>query len=229
MCGRYAFYSPAEAVIRLFDTSLTTPIEARYNIAPTQFVPVIRESTRASRQLVMLYWGLVPAWAKEKAIGNRMINARSETLAEKPSFRRAFSQRRCLVLASGFYEWRREDQGKRPYFISRLDGEPFAMAGLWESWSKGGDVLDSCTIVTTAANEFMRPLHHRMPAILPPALCGPWLDVTGVDTREAEKLLQSLEGGELQAWPVSTRVNNPANQGPGLVEPEGTIGSPGLA
>lgn len=219
MCGRYAFYSPAEAVVRLFETTLRLPIEARYNIAPTQFVPVIRESTSTGRQLAMLYWGLVPAWAKDKAIGNRLINARSETLHEKPSFRRAFSQRRCLVLASGFYEWRSENQGKQPYFISRQDGEPFAMAGLWETWRKDEETLESCTIITTAADEFMQPLHHRMPVILPPVSCGPWLDTAGVNTRQAAELLQSLERGQLQAWPVSTRVNNPRNQGPELIEP----------
>lgn len=219
MCGRYAFYSPAEAVIRLFETTLPLPIEARYNIAPTQFVPVIREATPAGRQLAMLHWGLVPAWAKDKAIGNRMINARAETLAEKPSFRRAFSQRRCLVLASGFYEWRSEEPGKRAYFISRLDGEPFAMAGLWETWRKDEETLESCTIITTAANEFMRPLHHRMPAILPPGLCGPWLDTAGVNTGQAAELLHSPEDGQLQAWPVGKAVNNPRNQGPELIEP----------
>lgn len=219
MCGRYAFYSPAEAVVRLFETPLQLPIEARYNIAPTQFVPVIRETPSSGRQLAMLHWGLVPGWAKDKAIGNRMINARSETLAEKPSFRRAFSQRRCLVLASGFYEWKSDNQGKRPYFISRLDGEPFAMAGLWETWGKDAETLESCTIITTAANAFMQPLHHRMPAILTPVLCGPWLDTAGVNTGQAAEILQSLEGEPLQAWPVSTQVNNPRNQGPGLIEP----------
>ena len=219
MCGRYAFYSPAEAVIRLFETTLPLPIEARYNIAPTQFVPVIREATPAGRQLAMLHWGLVPAWAKDKAIGNRMINARAETLAEKPSFRRAFAQRRCLVLASGFYEWRSEETGKRAYFISRLDGEPFAMAGLWETWRKDDETLESCTIITTAANEFMRPLHHRMPAILPPGSCGPWLDTAGVDTGQAAELLHLPEEGQLQAWPVGKAVNNPRNQGPELIEP----------
>jgi len=219
MCGRYAFYSPAEALVRLFETTLQLPIEVRYNIAPTQFVPVIRESTQAGRQLAMLYWGLVPAWAKDKSIGNRMINARAETLAEKPSFRRAFSQRRCLVLASGFYEWRSEADGKRPYFISRLDEEPFAMAGLWEQWGKGAEALESCTIITANANEFMRPLHLRMPVILSPDQCGAWLDNQGVDTRQAGVLLGPMEEGQLQAWPVSKAINNPRNQGPELIEP----------
>ncbi|MCJ7555971.1 MAG: SOS response-associated peptidase [Gammaproteobacteria bacterium] len=219
MCGRYAFYSPSVAVIRLFDAAFTLPIEARYNIAPTQFVPVIRESNPAGRQLAMLYWGLVPAWAKDKAIGNRMINARSETLAEKPSFRRAFSQRRCLVLASGFYEWRKEDGAKRPWFISRKDTEPFAMAGLWESWRKDSEVLESCTIITTVANKFMQPLHHRMPAILSPALCGSWLDSENVSITQAADLLRPLEEDGLQAWPVGTRVNNPRNEGPELIDP----------
>ena len=219
MCGRYTFYSPSEAVTRLFDTPVPLPIEARYNIAPTQFVPVIRLDPQGRRQLVMLHWGLVPSWAKDKAIGNKMINARAETLAQKPSFRRAFNQRRCVVLASGFYEWRTEDGAKRPYFISRKDSEPIAMAGLWESWRQEAGPLESCTIITTDANEFMQTLHHRMPAMLAPEQCGSWLDSENVGTAEAASLLRPLEGDGLQAWPVSTRVNSPRNEGAGLLDP----------
>lgn len=219
MCGRYTFFSPRESVTRLFDTPVPLPIEARYNIAPTQFVPVIRQDPHGQKQLVMLHWGLVPSWAKEKAIGNRMINARAETLAEKPSFKRAFSQRRCLVLASGFYEWRKQDGAKQPYFISRKDSEPIAMAGLWERWTREADPLESCTIITTEANDFMQTLHHRMPAMLQPGECGAWLDGKNVGLAEAAALLRPLPEDDLQAWPVSTRVNNPRNEGAELLDP----------
>jgi putative SOS response-associated peptidase YedK len=218
MCGRYTFFSPAESVTRLFDTPVPVPIEPRYNIAPTQFVPVIREIAQAGRQLVMLHWGLVPSWARDKSIGNRMINARAETLAEKSSFKRALKARRCLVLTSGFYEWRSEGAGKQPWFISRRDGDPMALAGLWEHWTGDDETLESCTIVTTGANEFMQTLHHRMPVIIAPEHCGQWMDTSQVDPARAQALLRPLDGDQLQAWPVSGMVNNPRNQGPGLIE-----------
>ena len=133
MCGRFAFYSPHEAVVRLFGVAAAPEIEPRWNIAPTRFIATVREAG-GPREVAMLYWGLVPSWAKEKAIGARMINARSETLAEKPSFRNAFRRRRCLVLADGYYEWQRSGAAKQPYFIAFDDGQPFGMAGLWERW-----------------------------------------------------------------------------------------------
>ena len=219
MCGRYTFFSPRESVTRLFDTPVPTPVEARHNIAPTQFVPVIRLDSQGQRQLVMLHWGLVPSWARDKAIGNRMINARAETLAEKPSFKRAFAHRRCLVLASGFYEWRKQDGAKQPYFISRKDSEPIAMAGLWESWRNDDEPLESCTIITTEANDFMQALHNRMPAMLAPEECGRWLNSEHVGMAEAADLLRPLSDDALQAWPVSTRVNSPRNEGAELLDP----------
>jgi putative SOS response-associated peptidase YedK len=133
MCGRFAFYSPHEAVIRLFGVAAAPEIEPRWNIAPTQFIATVREPC-GPRELAMLCWGLVPSWAKEKSIGARMINARSETLTEKPSFRNAFRRRRCLILADGYYEWQRSGAVKQPYFIAFGDGQPFGMAGLWERW-----------------------------------------------------------------------------------------------
>jgi putative SOS response-associated peptidase YedK len=219
MCGRYTFFSPAESVTRLFDTPVPVPVEARYNIAPTQFVPAIRQSAESGRRIDLLHWGLVPSWAKDKAIGNRMINARAETLAEKPSFKRALRARRCLILTSGYYEWRKEGERKQPYFISRRDGDPMAMAGLWEHWDGQQGGLDSCTIVTTDANEFLQPLHHRMPAIIPPDRCAQWLGVEDVNAGDARGMLQPLEGDHLQAWAVSTRVNNARNEGHELIEP----------
>ena len=140
MCGRFAFYSPSEAAAALFGVTESIEVQPRYNIAPTQFVAAIRANDSSYRELVMLRWGLVPFWAKDPSIGNRMINARAETVAEKPSFRAAYRDRRCLVLADGFYEWRKQDGGKTPYFISAANGQPFAFAALWENWqSKESD------------------------------------------------------------------------------------------
>jgi len=218
MCGRYAFFSPAESVTGLFGLESCLPIEPRYNIAPTQYVPVLRAAAGRGRELAMLYWGLVPAWAKDRAIGNRMINARAETLAEKPSFRTAFRKRRCALLASGFYEWKRDADRKRPFFIHRKDGEPFVMAGLWERWDKGSEPLESCTIITTQANDFMQGLHHRMPVILDPATLPLWLDPANGDTTLLGSLLAPREEGVLAAEEVSQRVNNPRNEGPELVQ-----------
>ena len=134
MCGRFAFYSPSEAAAALFGVSGSLTVEPRFNIAPTQFVAAIRDGEDNERELVMLRWGLIPSWSRDASIGNRMINARAETVAEKPSFRSAYSRRRCVVLADGFYEWRREGDVKTPYFISLASGKPFALGGLWENW-----------------------------------------------------------------------------------------------
>ena len=152
MCGRFAFYSPAEATAALFGATTTSELKPRYNIAPTQDIAAIRNDQEQSPELVSLRWGLVPFWAKDPSIGNRMINARAETVAEKPSFRAAYKNRRCLILADGFYEWRKENDGKTPYFISLASGDPFAFAGLWENWTdkESGESLQTAAIITTA-------------------------------------------------------------------------------
>lgn len=220
MCGRFAFYSPAEAAAALFGVSATSDFEPRYNIAPTQYVAAIRNSTDEQRELVMLRWGLVPFWAKDPSIGNRMINARAETVAEKPSYRNAFKHRRCLVLADGFYEWQRQGEVKTPYFISLANGEPFALAGLWESWTdkQSGESLQTTTLVTADANAFMAPLHHRMPVILEAATATDWL-------AGSQDLLEDVAAitPRLQAWPVDRRVNNARNEGEELIRPAGDI------
>ena len=150
MCGRFAFYSPSEATTALFGAHTDVAIEARYNIAPTQFIAAIRDTESGDREVAMLRWGLVPFWAKDPSIGNRMINARSETVAEKPSYRNAYKKRRCLILADGFYEWRKEESGKTPYYITTSDQSPFAFAGLWEAWTsrKTDESLQTTTIIT---------------------------------------------------------------------------------
>ena len=215
MCGRFAFYSPGEATAALFGASGSLPVEARYNIAPTQYIAAIRNDGEGGRELTMLRWGLVPFWAKDPSIGNRMINARAETVAEKPSYRAAYRHRRCLVLADGFYEWHTEGGVKRPYYISASDGSPFAFAALWENWqSKVSDEsIQSTTLITTAANEFMSTLHHRMPVILRSETADRWLagDADLIDFAVSH-------GPELRAWAVDRRVNNARNEGEDLIE-----------
>lgn len=217
MCGRFAFYSPAEATAALFGVDGALAVEARYNIAPTQFVAAVRDGAEGDRELVMLRWGLVPFWAKDPAIGNRMINARAETVAEKPSYRNAFKHRRCVVLADGFYEWRREGDVKTPYFISLESGEPFGLAALWESWTdkESGDSLQTTTLITREANAFMSPLHHRMPVILQSATADEWM-ASGTYLEEAAEKTPAL-----RAWPVDRRVNNARNEGDELIIADG--------
>ena len=225
MCGRFAFFSPHEAVRRLFLPDDALPAgwaqAPRWNIAPTLEVAAVRARGGGARELVALHWGLVPSWARERAIGARMINARAETLAEKPAFRVAFRKRRCLVLADGYYEWRAVAGGKQPYFIHLAGGGPFGMAGLWESWRDPGDgaALESCVIVTRSATNEVREIHDRMPVIVPPAEHGAWLDPAADGTGALAALL--ADGGlpELAARPVNRRVNNPRNDGPELLEP----------
>lgn len=215
MCGRFAFYSPAEAAAELFGFDPAFEVGPRYNIAPTEPVPVVRSARTEGRELVMLRWGLIPHWAKDASIGNRMINARAESLADKPAFRKAYDKRRCLILADGFYEWRKDVNGKTPWFISAADERPFAFAGLWEAWTdqSTGEVLETATIVTTAANDFLRELHDRMPVVLQPGSAGDWLAGTpGVLERV------TANPPELKAWPVGRRVNNSRNEGPDLIE-----------
>lgn len=220
MCGRFAFYSPAEAAAALFGATASVDIPPRYNIAPTQNIAAIRNDEQGERELVLLRWGLIPFWAKDPSIGNRMINARAETVAEKPSYRNAYKHRRCLVLTDGFYEWRKEGGGKTPYFISLADSGPFALAGLWESWTdkESGEIVQSTTIVTTEANEFMSPLHHRMPVVLEANAAGEWL-------AGSTDLLDDVSAitPALQAWPVDRRVNNARNEGEDLVAAAGDI------
>jgi putative SOS response-associated peptidase YedK len=229
MCGRYAFYTPVEAVARLFGVSElhASDLAPRYNIAPTQEVPIIRSSPFLEpaagpppRELALARWGLVPFWAKDPKIGNRMINARGETVASKPAFRAAFRKRRCLVPADGFFEWQATASGKQPWYIHAASAEPLALAGLWELWDPpdGGAPLASCTIITTNANAFMRELHDRMPVILDAPARAKWLDPT---TRgpDLETLLVPAAEDVLEAWPVSRRVNSPFNEDPSLVEP----------
>lgn len=227
MCGRFAFYSPHEAVTRLFGVADVPDIEPRYNIAPTQYVAVVRDAAGdAGRRVAMLYWGLVPSWAKEKSIGARMINARGETLREKPSFRSAYRRRRCLVLADGYYEWQRAAGAKQPYLISFADQEPFGMAGLWESWRDpgSGEALESCCIVTTTPAESVAHVHDRMPVIVGRADYAEWLDPRNEAVDRLDRLLVPCSAPGLQAVAVDRRVNDARNQGADLLAPLGSHG-----
>ncbi len=218
MCGRFAFYSPAEATAALFGVNSVPEVKRRYNIAPSQTIAAVRVGAEDSSEFVLLRWGLVPFWEKDPSIGNRLINARAETVAEKPSFRAAYRKRRCLILADGFYEWRKETDGKTPYYISLESGEPFAFAGLWEDWhSKDtGEALQTTAIITTSANDFMNQIHHRMPVVLQKDAADRWLDGD-------EQLLTEItkSGPAFRAWPVDRRVNNARNEGEDLVKPAG--------
>jgi len=215
MCGRFAFYSPTEATTALFGVTTDLQIEARYNIAPGQYIAAIRGAGPETRELVMLRWGLVPGWAKDARIGNRMINARAETITEKPSFRHAYKYRRCLIPASGFYEWRKEPTGKTPYFITRADNSPIFFAGIWENWQSGDceKLLQTTCIITTRANKFMTRLHHRMPLMLDLDDVPHWLSGDNDLINRG-----SINTPALQAWPVDRRVNNPTNESPALIE-----------
>jgi putative SOS response-associated peptidase YedK len=220
MCSRFAFYSPHEAMVRLFGLTGGPEVEPHYNIAPTQFVPTVRHDEAADRRLALLYWGLVPSWAKEKSIGARMINARAETVSEKPSYRSAFRRRRCLVLADGYYEWQAQPQGKQPHFIGMRSGEPFAMAGLWEAWREGDGIepSESCAIITTDASVELAHIHNRMPVILAPEQYDFWLDRHNEDVAALTRLLQPFPGRAMQAMHVSKRVNGSRNDDAELVK-----------
>lgn len=199
-----------------------------WNLAPTDPVPVVRVARDGTPRLGRVRWGLVPHWARDPAIGSRLINARAETVAEKPAFRDAFRRRRCLILASGFYEWARGEHGKVPHFVQREDGEPLVMAGLWERWhapDSEGPPLDTCVIVTTAASAEIAALHDRMPAILVPADFATWLDREHFDAQRLLGLLRPWEGPPpLVARPVSSRVNDPREDGPDLIQTAAAAG-----
>jgi putative SOS response-associated peptidase YedK len=201
--------TPGEVIADAFALSEVPSLGPRYNITPTQPVAVVRGATGA-RRLDLLRWGLVPAWASDLRIGSRLINARAESVAEKPSFRDALRARRCLVIADGFYEWRREGSGKRPYLIRFVDGRPFAFAGLWERWGRGGTELESCAIVTCPPNPIVSELHDRMPVILAPRDHDLWLDGDVNDPARLLPLLAPCSPAGMESFPVSTRVNDPA-------------------
>ena len=216
MCGRYTNLLSWREIVELYEiTNLDyrPNLAPRYNVAPSQNVPIVK----AGRELAIVRWGLIPSWSKDEKIAYRTINARAETVAEKPAFRSAFKARRCLVPATGFYEWQARENGpKQPYYVHGRDDRPLTFAGLWESWKGPAGLIESCSIIVTDANDFMKPLHHRMPVILDPAEFDAWLDPTQSDGRA---LLRPCPNDWLEAYPVSTHVNKPANDDEKCIEP----------
>ena len=218
MCGRFTLRSSPQAVAEAFALPDVPELFPRFNIAPGEPVAVVRQpAVSKGRELALLRWGLIPAWSDDPSIGERLANARSETAATKPSFRRAFRSRRCLVVADGFYEWQKVNGRKQPYFVGLRGDRPFGLAGLWERWDKGGEPVESCTILTTEANELMRPVHERMPVIIPPDQYGLWLDPRCQDSEKLAKLLRPFPAEGMLAYRVSALVNNPKNDVPQCV------------
>ena len=211
MCGRFTLHTEPGTIAAQFALFDLRPFEPRYNIAPTQNVPVVRlaqDVAVPARRLDWLRWGLVPGWADDPSIGNRMINARADKAAEKPAFRAAFRHRRCLVVADGFYEWHTVGRRKQPYYIQLRDGRPFAFAGLWEVWEgSANSSLETCTLLTTDANELLRPIHDRMPVILPESAYELWLDPAVQEPDRLKPLLVPYPSEEMSLCPVSSRVN----------------------
>lgn len=222
MCGRYTLrHQPVEIADR-FDVDTTDELDnfagPRYNIAPTQIVPIIRQNE--VREMAGCKWGLIPFWAKDPAIGNKLINAKSETLAEKPSFKHALAKRRCLIPADGFYEWQKKGKApSQPLYIRRKDGGLFAFAGLWEDWkAPDGKRIQSFTIITTEPNELIAQFHHRMAVILNPEEEAFWLDMKN-KPEDVLPLLRPYDAGDLEAFPVSRAVNSPSVNNASLIEP----------
>lgn len=213
MCGRYALTSPPAVIAERFHLLWTPEIEPHYNIAPSQTIPVVRE-TGQGRELAFLRWGLIPSWAKEASIGMKLINARGETLADKPAFQSAYRQRRCLVPADAFYEWKTVGGRKQPYCIRLRDGGPFGMAGLWERWKDAdSQTVESCTIVTVDANALIAQLHERMPLIVAPDDYDAWLRA------ESTELPHAVAAEAMRYHPVSTLVSNARNDVPACLDP----------
>jgi putative SOS response-associated peptidase YedK len=222
MCGRFTLTVDAESIQMFFPWLKDIPpqIVPRYNIAPTQPIAVVPHSEPGA--ITHMVWGLIPFWAKDPKIGSRMINARAETLAEKPSFKNAFKRRRCLILADGFYEWVKQpgEKAKTPYFIHLENGNPFAFAGLWEEWqSPEGSQLQSATIITTEPNDLVAPLHNRMPVILPEDRYRDWLTPEEINPADLQPLLKPYPSDGMEAYPVSKLVNSPANDRPEAILP----------
>ena len=223
MCGRYTLNTTGREIAVQFDLEVELDISPRFNIAPTQDSPVIRQPDMAApREPALLRWGLVPFWADDTSIGNRMINARSETVPDKPAYRAAFKKRRCVVPASGFYEWKKTDDGKQPHYIRRADEKLLGFAGLWERWTddETGEVVESYTILTGEPNDLVADVHDRMPVILQPEDYGFWLDPAMKDKEALHDLvLQTYPADPLETFPVSTHVNKPTNDDPSCIEP----------
>ena len=222
MCGRFSNDAKSSQIEKEFKTGKVNPklFEPRYNIAPTQTIAAVLESG-GERIVEGLRWGLIPSWAKDESIGSKLINARAETLSEKPSFKNAFRSHRCIIPASGFYEWQKQAKGaKQPFYFHLKDKEVFGFAGLYEQWldRETGEQIETCTIITTEANKVLEPIHERMPVILKPKDYDQWLDAKEKDTNKLQKLLAPYPAPEMESYQVSKSVNVPSNDAPELIE-----------
>ena len=220
MCGRFSLHTPESQVREVFNLEHTEPLglESRYNIAPSQLIPIIRD-TETSREMVLAQWGLVPHWSKEPKTKYSTINARIESVAEKPTYRTPFKRRRCLIPADGFYEWKVVNGNKVPHHIRMKNSGVFALAGLWDRWEGDGETLDSCSIIVMPANEVMKPIHERMPAIIAPACYDWWLDARITDKQVIMQHLNSAPSSQLTAYPVSTWMNVPTHNDERCIQP----------
>jgi len=215
MCGRFTLSQSTDVIASAFNLTQIPPLELRYNIAPTQPIPAILSVPKQGNELQMLRWGLIPSWAKDLSIGAKLINARAETVSEKPSFKSAFKRRRCLIIADGFYEWQRQEGKKQPYYFRVQNSQLFAFAGLWEHWqSPDEQIINSCTILTTEANDLLRPIHDRMPVILDPKSYDLWLDSEVQNPELLQPLLHPYQANLMTSFAVSSKVNNPRNNTP---------------
>ena len=226
MCGRFTLRAPAERVKREFRLEEAPSVEARYNIAPTQSVLAVRRASD-EREAVTLKWGLIPSWAKDGSMGAKLINARSETVEEKPSFREAFKRRRCIIPADGFYEWQRTGGRKQPYYFRLKDDRLFGFAGLWENWhAPDGSHVRSATIITTEPNELVKPIHNRMPAMLKREDYQRWLEPGEQAEGALMEMLRPYPSEEMELYPISTLVNSAKNEGEELIKPAEPVETP---
>jgi putative SOS response-associated peptidase YedK len=219
MCGRFALWTPPGTITKYFKVSVARDILPRYNIAPGQNILVIRQTNATQRLPVLIRWGLIPSWAKEESVGFKMINARAESIMEKPAFKAAFKSRRCLIPASGFYEWKKEGSSKQPYLIRLQDADLFALAGIWESWKKPGSdsVIESCAILTSSANRVVGRIHDRMPVIIRPDDFALWLDTIDSNHR-VNALMHPFDDRNMACHPVSKAVNHVQNDDSSLIQ-----------
>lgn len=221
MCGRFTQFHSAKAIANAFQLPAVPELAPHYNIAPTQKIAaILQPAPNAERQFRFFRWGLIPSWSKDSAIGAKLINARAETVAEKPSFRSAFRHRRCLIPADGFYEWQRQERQKQPFYFHLQEHQPFAFAGLWEQWqSPDGEEVETCTILTTTANDLLEPIHDRMPVILPPEDYNTWLDPELQTASQLQSLLCPYPADQMIAYPVSRAVNRTSFDDPDCIQP----------
>lgn len=221
MCGRFALWADREEIETVFGLRMPAEPETGYNIAPSREVTAVRASRDGDREAAFLRWGLVPSWAREPDSGYRMINARADTVFQKPAYRAAIRRRRCLIPANAFFEWKRTEKGKQPYLIRLREEEVFGLAGLWERWHnrQTGEVIESCAILTTRPNRAMQELHDRMPVILPPRSYSLWLDPLVGEPDRIAPLLEPYPEEAIQMHAISREVNNPANDNPSVVKP----------